>query len=123
MDTMRISVFEVVGSELCVAADDGQRVYDQVAAALQEHHQVALSFLNVTNLTSAFLNAAVGQLYGEFTAEEVRAGLKVEDMSPEDLALLKRVVVTAKLYFKDPKRFVEVVRDATGEGDDVQPGD
>ena len=43
-------------------------------------------------LTSAFLNAAIGQLYGTFSEGQIRSQLKVEDVEPDDLALLKRVV-------------------------------
>jgi hypothetical protein len=115
-----VSVFEVVGSPLCVASSDGQKVYDRVAVALREGKSVVLSFLNVAGLTSAFLNAAIGQLYGEFTEQQVRELLRVEEMSPDDLALLKRVVDTAKEYFKDPDRFRRVVQDVLGEDADEE---
>jgi len=113
-----LSIFEVVGSPLCVASDDGQRVHDRVAAALKEGSDVTVSFLNVSSLTSAFLNAAIGQLYGSFTENEIRSKLKVKDIEPDDLALLKRVVETAKQYFKDPKRFDKAVEEAIGDGGD-----
>ena len=69
----------------------------------------------MTTLTAAFLNAAIGQLYGRFNEERIRSLLKVEDMQPDDIALLKRVVDTAKLYFKDPVRFEEAVREDPGD--------
>lgn len=100
-----ISVMQIVGSPLCVASDDGQKIFEQLAVALKEQHPVKLSFRNVTMLTTAFLNAAVGQLYGTFSEEEVRALLQVEDIESEDLARLKLVVDNAKSYFKDPERF------------------
>lgn len=110
-----ISIFEVVGSPLCVASNDGQKVYERLAAALKEGRSVTLSFHNVSTLTSAFLNAAVGQLYGEFGEEQIRALLKVQDMPPDDMSLLKRVVETAKQYFNDPQKFDEAVRDTLGD--------
>lgn len=112
--SVNISVFEIVGSPLCVASDDGQRVYDRIAAVLKEGRSATVFFQNVTGLTSAFLNAAVGQLYGSFTEQQIRSILRVEDMEPDDLALLKRVVDTAKEYFRDPKRFDRAVRQALG---------
>ena len=115
---LTLSVFEVVGSPLCVASDDGQRVHDRIAAAFKEGIDVTVSFLNVSSLTSAFLNAAIGQLYGSFTENEIRSKLMVKDIEPDDLALLKRVVETAKQYFKDPKRFNKAVQEAIGDGDD-----
>ncbi len=120
---IRISIFEVVGSPLCVASDDGQKVYDRLDAALKANRIVTLSFYNVTTLTSAFLNAAIGQLYGTFSEEQIRAQLKVEDMDQDDLALLKRVVDNAKLYFKDPKRFDKVVEEIQENGDDESQND
>ncbi len=71
-----ISIFEVVGSHLCVASGDGQKVYSRLATALKESHSVVLSFRNITTLTSAFLNAAVGQLYGEFSEKKFADFLK-----------------------------------------------
>jgi hypothetical protein len=113
-----LNVFEIVGSPLCVASDDGQRVFDRIASAFKEERNVTLSFLNVSSLTSAFLNAAIGQLYGFYSEEEIRSQLKVKDMQPDDLALLKRVVDIAKAYFKDPKRFDRAIQEVLGdEGD------
>lgn len=116
-EDIKISIFGVVGSPLCVASDDGQKVYDRLDAALKADRIVSLSFHNVTTLTSAFLNAAIGQLYGTFSEEHIRTQLKVEDMEQDDLALLKRVVDNAKLYFKDPKRFDKVVEETQENGD------
>lgn len=113
-----IRIFEVVGSDLCVASDDGQKVYEQIFAVLKEGRQVELSFLNVESLTSAFLNAAVGQLYGKFSDEQIRAGLRVSEMEQDDLALLKRVVDTSKAYFKDPDRFTKARSEALEEEDE-----
>lgn len=117
-ENLVISVFEVVGSPLCVASDDGQKVFERLALALRKGRDVTLSFLNVTGLTSAFLNAAIGQLYGVFSEEHIRAHLTVRDMQPDDLLLLKRVVDTAKVYFKDPQHFQHVIQDVLGEGDE-----
>lgn len=113
-----IRVHEVVGSGLCVASDDGLKVHDQIAAALREGRKAELSFKDVEGLTSAFLNAAVGQLYSEFSNEEIKFGLSVSDMEQEDLELLKRVVETAKEYFKDPDRYSRASREVLGETDD-----
>lgn len=115
-----ISVFEVVGSPLCVASGDGQKVYDRLAAVLKQDRRVSLSFRNVSTLTSAFLNTAIGQLYGEFGENQIRTLLKVADMEAGDVALLRRVVDTAKRYFQDPERFNNAVREALeDDGDGV----
>lgn len=112
---LTLSLFEIVGNSLCVASSDGEKVYERLSAALKEEVKVTLSFLNVELLTSAFLNAAVGQLYGEFTEEKIRELLDVQDIEPDDVALLARVVETAKLYFKDPQKFENMFGDESDE--------
>ena len=113
---IRISLFEIVGSPFCVASGDGQKIHDRLDVALEANQGVVLSFRNATALTAAFLNAAIGQLYGAFSEEQIQALLKVEDAEQDDLALLKRVVDNAKLYFKDPKRYDQVVREVMEDG-------
>lgn len=110
-----LSIFEIIGSPFCVASSDGQKVYDRLAPILKKGRNVTLSFHNITTLTSAFLNAAIGQLYGVFSEEDIRSLLKVEDLQSDDMMLLKRVVETAKQYFKDPQRFQQVVRETIGD--------
>ncbi len=117
LNEVTIRVFEVVGSDLCVASDDGERIYDRIAHALGEERKVNLSFANVANLTSAFLNTAVGQLYGKFSEEQIHSGLRVSDMEADDQVLLKRVVDTAKEYFRDPERIMAARRSALEEDD------
>src|SRR5258708_2215004 len=95
---LNLSVFEVVGGSLAVASDDGQKIFDRIAAGLKEGKNVSLSFRNLQSITSAFLNAAIGQLYGTFKEEQIRSQLRVTDAQPDDLVLLKRVVDTAKAY-------------------------
>ena len=114
---IRISIFEVVGNPLCVTSSDGQKVYQRLVAALKADRDVLLSFRNVTALTAAFLNTAIGQLYGTFNEKHIQNLLKVEDVEQNDLALLKSVVDNAKLYFKDPQRFNQVVRKIIDDDD------
>jgi hypothetical protein len=110
-----IRVFDVVGTPLCVSSADGQLVYDKLAPLLREGRKVAISFAQVETLISAFLNTAIGQIYGELTEERVRELLSVRDMLPEDVTLLKRVVDNAKIYFRDPERFNKAIEEATGD--------
>jgi hypothetical protein len=110
-----VRVFDVVGSPLCVSSADGDLVYAKIHPLLREGKNVTLSFARVETLISAFLNAAIGQLYGEFSEEQIRAQLSVRDMTPEDLDMLKRVVENAKAYFRDPERFKKAVQEVMGD--------
>lgn len=115
MNEITINVFNTVGNSFCVDAEDGQKVYALLQKALNEGKKVIISFQNVEMLTSAFLNTAVGQVYRDFNEEIIKSSLKAEYLSSEDMALLKRVIDTAKLYYKDPERMEKSINEILGE--------
>jgi RNA binding exosome subunit len=116
MDKIKINVVNIVGSTFCVDTDDGEKIFAAVHNALKENKKVLISFQNVEMLTSAFLNTAIGQLYrGDFSDEFIKNSLSIEDLELEDKALLKRVVETAKLYYKDPERMQKSIQEIMGE--------
>ena len=114
-DEIIVRVFDIVGGPLCVSAEDGQAVHDKIAPLMRDGRRVAVSFDKVETLISAFLNAAIGQLYGEFPEERIRELLSVRDMAQEDLALLKRVVDNAKTYFAHRKQFDQAWKEEVGD--------
>lgn len=110
MNPIRLSVFNLVGNEFCVEAKDGETIFNLLSKALSQKQSVEISFQNVEMLTSAFLNTAIGQLYRDFSEEAIRASVTVVDMEDADIALLRRVIETAKLYFQDPSWLDESVK-------------
>ena len=116
MEPVNIQVYSIVGNSLCVDAEDRQRVFDQISQALKANLTVVVSFLNVEMLTSAFLNTAIGQLYRDFSEEVIKKSLTTKDLSNVDKALLKRVVKTAKMYYKDPTWMEQTLSEITEIG-------
>ncbi len=114
-DVMRKSVYQIVGTDICVEADDGRKVYDVICEFIKQKQPLILSFMNVNMLTSAFLNTAIGLLYKDFSEQEVKNTLTVEDLSPTDIILLKRVVDTAKEYYKNPEKMEQSVKEILEE--------
>lgn len=106
-DSKIIRVFDLVEEGICVSADDGQLVHNQVADLLRKKCLTTVSFEGVTILISSFLNAAIGQLYGEFSEEDINKYLLVDALMPEDEELLRRVIDNAKTYFEDKAAFDE----------------
>ncbi|WP_092180638.1 STAS-like domain-containing protein [Bradyrhizobium sp. cf659] len=110
-----IQIAKTVGGGICVAASDGNKVHDEILAALRSGDRVALSFQNVSRMTTAFLNAAVGQLYGEFTEDQLKAMLAPPvHAEPWHLSRLKLVVERAKVFFRDPETARSAFLKATG---------
>lgn len=114
-----IHIARVVGGGICVAASDGNKVHDEILAALNRGNKVAISFQNVTRMTTAFLNAAVGQLYGEFSEDHLKENLLPPVHADAwHLNRLKLVVDRAKTFFKNPDSAIAAFRNITGVEND-----
>lgn len=103
MENVTINIVNTIGDVYGVETEDGQKVFELIIKAFGDKKRVTLSFQNIEILTTAFLNTAVGQLYKDFGDDFIRENLKVSDISESGKVALKRVVETAKLYYKDPE--------------------
>lgn len=107
-----ITLTEIAETSICVSSEDGEKVYQKICELLPLTNKVIISFKGVEDLTSAFLNTAIGQLYESFSEEELKNKLKVDhNTSQENLRLLKRVVERAKEYYRDRKPFEEAAQE------------
>ncbi|MCU1347943.1 MAG: hypothetical protein JWO56_973 [Acidobacteria bacterium] len=114
--TEPIILTQLVGGPYCVSSADGSKVHDTIAERLQNDEDVIVSFAGVEDVTSAFLNSAIGQLYsGDFNEDQIRRHLKVVDAEGDHLALLKRVVDRAKEFFRDPEHYHAAITGALGD--------
>jgi hypothetical protein len=119
-DPIIINIATAADSKFCTASEDGQKVHDKIVEAIRTGNSVQLSFHGVEDLTSAFLNTAVGQLYGEFAEDELRGKLlPPTGANSDDLLLLKKVVERAKEFFRTPDRYKEATREELGDEDDI----
>lgn len=111
MESSTINIVNVIGDVYGVEAEDGQKVFDLIKKSFSKKHKVIVSFKNVEILTTAFLNTAIGQLYKEYTEDFVKENLSVADISDSGKVSLKRVVDTAKRYYKDPEAMQRSIDD------------
>ena len=117
MDEIKINIFSIVGQKDCTLPEDGDKVFSSIQRVLKENKKVLISFKNVEKLTTAFLNNAIGKLYGEFEEDKLKQSLSVEDISDSGKVRLKRVVTNAKNYFKNPDKMKESIKEILGEDD------
>jgi len=102
MDNITINVVNIIGDVYGIEASDGEKVFELIIKAFKENKKVTLSFQNIKILTTAFLNAAVGQLYRDFDEEFIKQHLQVSEISESGEVALKRVIETAKLFYENP---------------------
>lgn len=118
MQNITIKISSIVGGGICVSAADGNKVYAQISKAVEDGHRVRISFSGVTRMTTAFLNAAVGQLYGEYAVDRIRRQLAPPvDFEDWHLKRLKLVVDRAKEYFADADRVEAAFKSTLGDED------
>ena len=106
-----IMIKKIVGDGICVASEDGESVYNELSSALDGENAVTLSFEGVEIMTSAFLNAAIGRLYKDHSAEEIGRRLTTECLDKFHENLLERVKNNAIAYYSDPEKFKESIRE------------
>src|SRR3989304_5475249 len=104
MKEIRINIFELIASHAAVSTTDGENLYERIKKAFDSKIKVILDFNNIELITSTFLNSSVGKLYGQYDLDFIREHLSVDNLSDDDLVLLKKVVDRAKEYFKEREK-------------------
>lgn len=115
MEIKEIKLSDFGHNSYCVDAKDGEKVYPIIKQAIKEDIKVKLLFSDIKTLTTAFLNTAIGQIYGEFSEEIVKAHLSVDDISNSQAITLKRVIDTAKQFYNNPDALQKSINDILDE--------
>lgn len=106
-----LKVMEVIGGDTAVSTDDGQLIFDLLKPVIEADKTVNLDFEGIQMMTTAFLNAAIGQLYSVFKGEQLNQHLKLVNVAFDDKILFKKVIERAKQYFIDQKAFDRAVNE------------
>lgn len=96
---MIVQVVERFGP-ICVDPDDGSQLCSEISEILEQGQSVCLDFAGVTTLTSSFLNAAIGCLYGAFDMEDLSQRLTWTGLDETDESIVRLVQRNAIQYFK-----------------------
>ena len=97
---MRINVKEFMGTaNLWFPGVESNDLRNKIAKGITSCQQVIIDFEGIELLTSSFLNSMIGSLYFDFTPQQIRDSMKVENMCQEDLQTLKLVVSNAKRFY------------------------
>lgn len=102
---MRLVIKDIIKGDTAVSTDDGDLVYQEIVVILKLGNPVELDFSGINIMTTAFLNAAIGQLYSAFTSEQLNSLLKLVNVAADDRILFKKVIERAKEYFQNKKGF------------------
>ncbi len=112
-----IDVAKIIDKDLAIMDTDGQKVFDNISEALKNNEIVVLDFSGISLIISAFMNAAIGQLYRDYDSNFLNNKLKIEGLSPDDLTLLKRVNERAKIFYSEKKKEIIEILDKEYENE------
>jgi len=97
LEEVTIRVRELVESEFCIGFREGQRIFESIYDAISKGKHVVVLIENISSLSAAFLESAVGQLYRvgipEAKLEEL---ITWKGVSPSRKILIERAIAEAK---------------------------
>lgn len=102
-----IIIREIIKGDIAVSTSDGDLIHDLITDYLKKNETVTVDFEGISIMTTAFLNAAIGQLYSNPTYSDdfLNKYLNLKNVAKEDRILFSEVVKRAKEYFRDKDRF------------------
>lgn len=115
----KINIYNEVNGVAAVSSVDGKNIYEKIKTAINNGKTVALDFLNIEFVTSAFFNTAVGQLFKDFTDEQIEHIL-LENISQNDEILYNQVMNRAKDYYRNPdyrNKLLEALKEEINDND------
>ena len=99
MKNTTLHVESILGNVNAVETEEGQQIYNLILKAFFQSKKVILSFDNMEILSDEFLESAVGQLYKNFSHEEIKNNMSIENISFSGKIALKRIVDKAKVIY------------------------
>lgn len=87
-----INVTDVLESRIAVSPQKGTMILSKLSESIRDNEVVELDFEGVKDLTTAFLNVAIGDLYKEFSSEQLTNCLILKNINDLDSYLIKEVI-------------------------------
>lgn len=116
MNTIFIKLNDYITCNKGVTPSEGEPIYNHIVASLKKGDNVILDFSNVEMMTTAFLNVVIGNLYKDYTSEQLKSMLSFENLSESIAFRIKKVTDNAKLFYSNEDRFNQDIEEAINGG-------
>ena len=70
-NAVTLFITDIIGDNLCIGSEEGQRVCEAISVAFRDGKKVILSFKDGEDVTTAFLAEAIAHLYAIFPEEHL----------------------------------------------------
>ncbi|MCD8312544.1 MAG: STAS-like domain-containing protein [Bacteroidales bacterium] len=116
MDTVKeIRIIDHIPNNMGIASDDAEPIYNMIVRSFNAGQHVVLDFEGVELVTTAFLDVLIGDLYENYTSDQLNETLEFRHLSPSMEGRIEGVVYSAKLYFADPEGYTKMVEDVLND--------
>lgn len=110
-----IDVAKKIGSPSALTQEQGDIIFKEIRESILEKELIVLDFANVESIISPFLNNAIGQLYGEFTSDDITTYMKFENFPEIKNKTLNVVISNAKLFYANKKVYKDAVKEVLAD--------
>lgn len=93
---MKFEVFPIFGA-ICTTFKSGQSLYEVIIQNLKVNEKVELDFSGVRIVASPFFNGAIGQLYNDFSQDELNQNLIISNLVETGQEIIERIKDNAVL--------------------------
>lgn len=114
-ETILVRVADLINTTRAVDAAAGERVFSEICPLLQRGDKVLLSFDGISLVITAFLNAAIGKLFGVIPPDKVSELLEVRDLDDAFHGTLESSLEISKAYYEDPERLKRSIKEVMDE--------
>lgn len=106
----QVLVSDAIDSPIAVSTEKAQRLFELLREKIGAGETVELAFTGIRNTITAFLNTAIGQLYGIYSDEVLSEQLIIIGGSAEIDEMLRMSIENAKRYFRDTESYRQAYR-------------
>jgi hypothetical protein len=114
-DPITVRVIDLINGPRAVDAADGELVFKEIFPVIKAGQNVILSFEGITMVITAFLNAAIGKLFGEISEEKFNELLEIRDLREAFQPALEKSLEWSKAYFKNREGMERAILEELGD--------
>lgn len=109
---MLIKIVDVVGDR-ATDMQQGDVIYKKIIEQFKKKEKVVIDFEGLKTVLSTFLNNAIGTLYKDYSSDYLNENLRIINLCPDDLFILKRVIKRAKEFYANENVISNVLDEET----------
>lgn len=100
---MKLVVKDIIKTDLAVSSESGQEVYKILNENIKNKQRTNVYFSDLSTITTAFFNAAIGDLYANWDSEQLNSyiSIKADSLTNLQRNKLQLVMQNAKNKLTD----------------------